>query len=139
MWYASKDPVNQRRGFVLPTTRQEKEITHPRATLVAERRRQGDAERETARTRPLVDVLVPERERLSANHRRHRPSTRMLLHLEQSLDLVPFRFRFRFRFFNPRVFFLVKVFFWGGRSEWNGRERTIKFVEVDAQKAEKKQ
>jgi len=103
VWYASKDPVNQRRGFVLPTTRQEKEITHPRATLVAERRRQGDAERETARTRPLVDVLVPERERLSANHRRHRPSTRMLLHLEQSLDLV--RFRFRFRFFNPQFFF----------------------------------
>lgn len=63
------------------------EITHPRATLVAEHRRQGDAERETARTRPLVDVLTPERERLSANHRRHRPATRMLLHLEQALDL----------------------------------------------------
>lgn len=69
----------------MPTTRQEKEITNPRATLVAERRGQGDPERETARTRPLVNVLAPERERLSADHRRHRPSTRMLLHLEQAL------------------------------------------------------
>ncbi len=65
-------------------------ITHPRATLIAEYRWQGDAERETARTRPHIDILTPKRERLSTNHRRHRPATRMLLHLEYSLNLFEF-------------------------------------------------
>lgn len=90
-----------------------REITHPRATLVAEHRRQGDAERETARTWPLVDVLAPERERLSAHHRRHRPATGMLLHLEQSLDLggtVGFPFAFRFFEFQFRFIFFCNFF-----------------------------
>jgi len=78
-------------------------ITHPRATLVAEYRWQGDAERETARTRPRIDILTPKRERLSTNHRRHRPATRMLLHLEYSLNLFEFDSDFDFDLFKIAV------------------------------------
>lgn len=61
--------------------------THPRTTVIAKHSRQCDTKWETARTGPCVDILAPERERLSTNRRRHRPATRMLVHPEQALDL----------------------------------------------------
>jgi len=60
--------------------------------FVAECGWQGNTEREAVRARLQVRVLAPERDRLIAKHRRRRPATRHLLHLEQALDLfsIPF-------------------------------------------------
>jgi hypothetical protein len=76
------------REFVPPTAEgQSKVTTHPRTTIIGEHGRQSDAKREAARAGPCIDILAPERERLSTNRRRHRPATPMLVHLEQALDL----------------------------------------------------
>ena len=60
--------------------------------LVAERGWQGNPKREAVRARLLTGLLVPQRERLIAEHRRRRPATRRLPHLEQALDLFNFFF-----------------------------------------------
>jgi hypothetical protein len=82
------DKLRQTRGFVLPTAEEQRKVsTHPRTAVIAKRSRQSDAKWETARTGPCIDILAPERERLSTNRRRHRPATRVLVHPEQALDL----------------------------------------------------